>query len=144
MIHILNSIPIKLIAIAVCGGLFSLGGFSFLAARRFIMPFILAIMVSTATNTWWTGLMVLPVIVTLSLGYKNFGQHNFARALWLMVQAVVIGIGLTLTGHLNWFLFIPYCITAAVLAGILNNRLPQIFGDLIFGGILASVLLLIH
>lgn len=144
MLYLLTALPSKLIIIAICGGLFALGGYSFLPARRFIMPFILAIMASVATNVWWEGLCVLPMIAMLCLGYGNFGSGNFARSVWLGLVALVAGVGLLLTGHLAIYFYGPYVIIAAVLAGIINNRLPQIVGDFIFGSWLATIVLIIH
>lgn len=137
-------IEMKLATICICAVLFSLGGYCFLPARRFIMPFILAIAISVITGIWWSGLLVTPVIGTLCLGYKNFGSGNFARAIWLGLQALVIGLGLAITGHLFPILYIPYIVIAAILCGIFNNRLPQIFGDLVFGGWLGIIVLLVR
>lgn len=136
-------IEMKSATIAICGILFAWGGYSFLIARRFIMPFILAIAVIIATGVWWCGLMVLPSMGTLTLGYKNFGQGNFARAIWLGLQALIIAAGLTLTHHLIWPVYAVYALIAAILAGILNNRLPQIWGDIIFGAWLGAIVLLV-
>lgn len=137
-------IEMKFATIAICAALFSLGGYCFLPARRFIMPFILAIAISVVTNIWYAGLLITPVIGTLCLGYKNFGIGNFSRAIWLGLQALAIGLGLAITGHFLILLYVPYIIIAAILAGIFNNRVPQIFGDLIFGGWLGIIVLLVR
>lgn len=135
---------LQLGTIIACACLFAWGGYSFLAARRFILPCVLGVAVSSISGVWWLGLTVLPVMVTLSLAYKHFGMGNLGRAIWLMLQAVVIGLGPHLTHHLELYFYIPYFVIAAVLAGFLNNRVNQIIGDLAFGGWLAFVVFLIH
>lgn len=125
-------IILEIIADIVAGVLDSLGGFHWLFARRYIMPFILGVCISIISHTWWLGLTILPVMGTLCLGYKNFGTGNFSRAMWLFVQAVVIGLGVTITGHLHWYFYVPYIIGAGVLGGVYKNWKQQI-GDLVTG-----------
>lgn len=133
----------KIIVDLICGALFSWGGFSWHNARRFIMPCVIAVMVYFTTHIWWTALMILPVMGTLCLGYKNFGDGSFSRGCWLFVQAVVIGIGLLLTHHLAWYIYIPYIIVAGVLGGTLYN-LNQVIGDIIFGCWLGIIVLFVR
>lgn len=135
-------ILVKLAIDAICGVLNSLGGFHFLWMRRYIMPFVLAIAASIQLHILWIGLVVLPVIGTLCLGYFGKGSH-FGRGLWLFLQSLVIGIGLLLTGHIYWYFFLPYIVISGVLGGSLVN-LFQPIGDFIEGFWLGSIILLIH
>ncbi len=98
-------------------------------------------MVSLTTHIWWTGIFVLPVIGTLCLGY--FSGNNWGRALWLFIQAVVIGLGCLLTGHLNWYFYIPYIIGAGVLGGLYKNW-KQYIGDFIAGSYLGLIVLFVR
>lgn len=125
----------------LCGILNSLGGYHWLFCRRYIMPVVLAVAFSLIIHVWWVGLMVLPVMGTLCLGYFPWGW--FGRASWLGLQAVVIGAGACLTGHFAWYFYFP-CVVLAFLAGGLLYDLQQIYGDVIFGMILALPLFFIH
>ena len=136
-------IELKIAVSLICGALDALGGFCFLPARRFIMPFILAVTVSILLHIWWIGVLVLPVIGTLVLGYKDFGSGHFSRGMWLFVQYSVLGIGLFLTGHLSWYLYAPYCILGGILGGLLVSWW-QPLGDFIEGLFLGSIIFLIH
>lgn len=139
---------IKIVVDLLCGALNAIGGYSWHNARRYIMPVLLGgeaalIAWENKKQDWWAGLLVLPVIGTLCLGYKNFGNGNLSRALWLFVQAVVIGLGLTITGHLAWAVYIPYIVFAGVLGGIYKNW-QQVWGDMIAGIYLGSIVYFIH
>lgn len=135
-------IELKLAIMVICGFLNSWGGYSFHNARRYFMPLVLAISVSYVTHILWLGLVIIPVIGTLILGYKRFGSGNFSRAMWLFLQFSVCGIGLLLTGHLNWYFYIPYCILGGALGGTLVN-VYQPIGDFIEGLFLGSIVILI-
>lgn len=124
------NILIKLFIDGICGCLNAWGGFNFLAARRFIMPFVIGVGVSIASGCWYLGLTVLPVMGTLCLGY--FGKKFWGRGLWLALQAAVIGAGSLILGHLVWYAYAPYVIGGLLLAGFLYN-LEQIISDIIFG-----------
>lgn len=130
----------KIIVILACGALNSWGGFSWHDARRFIMPVVLAVTASFLTHIWWSGFLVLPVIGTLCLGY--FSDKNWGRGLWLFLQAVMIGLGLTITGHIYWFIYVPYVIGAGILGGIYKNWW-QPLGDFITGCYLGLIVLFI-
>ena len=141
-------VAIKILVDLLCGVLNAIGGYSWHNARRYIMPVLLAgeagvIAWEKKKSDWWAGLLVLPVIGTLVLGYKNFGTGNLSRALWLFLQAVVIGLGLTLTGHLSWFIYLPYIIGAGILGGLYRNW-QQVLGDMVAGTYLGSVVYCIH
>ena len=136
-------IAVKLIIASLCGILDSIGGYCFVPARRFIMPFVLAIAVSIISRTWWLGIGVLLIIPTLCLGYKDFGKGNFSRGMWLFVQYVLCGLVMTITGHLSWYLYLPYCVLGGVLGGSLVS-VWQPLGDLIEGFMLGSIIFIIH
>ena len=132
---------IKIIVDLICGALNAWGGFSWHNARRYLMPVVLGITVSVLTHIWWLGLLILPVIGTLCLGYFHFG--NFGRGLWLFLQSFVIGAGLLLTGHLVWYFYIPYCIISGILGGLLV-KLYQPIGDAIEGCWLGIIVFLVR
>lgn len=134
---------IKLFISAICGLLDSIGGLFWIPSRRFLMPILLAVSVSIFLHIWWVGILILPVIGTLVLGYKNFGKGNFSRGLWLFVQYALVGIGLCLTGHLAWYFYIPYCVLGGILGGSLVS-VWQPLGDFIEGLFLGSILFLLR
>lgn len=132
---------IEIISDILAGVLDALGGWHWLFARRFIMPFVLGVVISIVSHTWWLGLTVLPVMGTLTLGY--FSGKNWGRGLWLFLQAVVIGLGCFLLHHLAWYFYIPYIVGAGVLGGIYKNWQQKI-GDLITGGYLGLIVFLVR
>lgn len=132
---------IKIICDLLCGVLNSWGGYSYHNARRFMMPLIMGISVSLITHIWWAGLLVLPVIGTLCLGY--FSDKNWGRALWLFLQAVVIGLGLNITGHLQWYFYVSYIIGSGILGGFYKSWY-QPFGDFIVGIYLGLIIFICH
>lgn len=135
---------IKIILDLICGFLFSWGGKSFIEARRFIMPIIISCGVSISIHTWWIGLLILPVMGTLCLGYPKFISNQFfARGLWLALQAFIIGLGCLILGHLSWYFYIPYIVIAFLLCGFLYN-IKQIIGDAIFGCWLGIIIFLVR
>ena len=134
-------LPIKLAVDAICGVLNSLGGWHFLWMRRFCMPVLLAVTACFCLHPWYYGALCLPAIGTLCLKY--FSGENWGRGLWLFVQAIALAVGLTLTGHLAWFIFVPYCIGSGILGGIYKNWFQPI-GDLIAGVYLGLFILFVH
>ena len=131
----------KIICILGCAALNAWGGWKWHNSRRSLMPCLIALTISIVTRIWWTGLLVLPVIGTLTLGY--FSDKNWGRALWLFVQAVSISIGLLITGHSLWYFVLPYVVLAGVLGGIYKNW-NQIIGDSITGAYLALIVLIVR
>ncbi len=131
---------IKIIIDICCGALDAWGGYSWHNARRFIMPCLIAISVSTITGVWWLGLTVLPVMGTLCLGY--FSGQNWGRALWLFTQAMVISLPLLVLSHLQWYWFVPYVIGAGLLGGLYKNW-KQVYGDFITGCWLGLIVLMV-
>jgi hypothetical protein len=150
-------IVIILVVMGVGGLLDALGGGGFLFCRRYIMPSLLAAGISTITYTfnpvwysWLVGLLVTPMMGTLSLGYANFGEGNFSRAVWLLVQAAIAGLFLVVIScffhaHLLvWWLYILYVLLAGVWGGIYKNW-QQFFGDWITGSLgLCSLILYVY
>lgn len=142
------NIFIEIFIVIGCGALNSWGGYSWHNARRFLMPILLAgeasfIAWQKNQKNWWVGLMVLPVIGTLCLGYPS--GKNWGRALWLFLQAVLIGLGLTITHHLlgTWFTFSMYAVLAGVLGGLYKNWW-QPLGDFVAGCYLGSIMFFVH
>lgn len=132
----------------LCGMLNSLGGYHWLFCRRYIMPFILGGEAMLLTwekvkKDWWAGLLILPVIGTLCLAYKNFGSGNFSRAVWLLIQAFIISLGLTLTGHILWYITLPYVVGAGILGGFYRTW-QQLIGDFVAGCYLGSIMFFVH
>ena len=136
-------LAIKLCIASLCGALDGIGGLCWLPARRFIIPVVLCVSVSTLLHIWWIGLLVLPVIGTLVLGYKNFGSGKFSRGCWLFVQYVIVGLGLFLTGHLAWYFYFPYAVLGGVLGGTLIS-VEQFLGDFIDGLFLGCIIFLVR
>lgn len=124
-----------------CGALNAWGGYKFIEARRFIMPFVLAVYVSIKSHVWLLGFVVLPAMGTLTLGY--FSDKNWGRALWVFVQALALTAGVTILGHLNWLIVIPYLIGAGVLGGVYKNW-QQLIGDAAVGVYLSLFIWGIH
>jgi len=132
---------IEIISCLLCGILDALGGWRFIWMRRFIMPSVIGVTVSLVTHVWWCGLLTLPVMGTLCLGY--FSGQNWGRGLWLFTQAVVISIGLTITGHMAWYYFLGYTVIAGFLGGIYKNW-QQNVGDFVTGCWLGTVVLFVR
>ena len=132
---------LELFIMLSCGALNAWGGYSWHNARRFIMPIVLGYGISIVTNAWWLGLLILPVMGTLCLGY--FSDKNWGRALWIFLQAFVIGIGLLMTEHLIWYYFLAYVVIAGVVGGLYKN-LKQIYGDFFIGTYLGCIILLVR
>ena len=138
----------KIIVAIGCGVLNALGGYHWLFCRRYIMPVLFGgeatlLAWEKKKQDWWAGLLILPVIGTLCLAYKNFGTGNLSRALWLLVQALVISIGLTLTGHIFWYVSIGYVVGAGVWGGLYRNWY-QPLGDFVVGTWLGCIVFFIH
>lgn len=135
------SLILKLSIDAICASLNALGGYHFLWMRRYIMPIMIGISFSIITHVWWVLFLTWPAIGTLSIGYSKDG--NFGRALWLGVQCAIMGIGLLLTHHIEWYLYFIYIIFGCVLGGLYRNW-NQIFGDIITGCYIGIIILLVR
>lgn len=91
-------------------------------AQRYILPAIYSIGVSYESSCWWLGLTTLPVIIPIDLGYKDYGnKDSVARALWLFVICIVAGIGPSITNHLSWMVYFPYCVVAGFVGTLTRN-----------------------
>lgn len=131
----------QFITVIACGLLNAWGGYSWHNARRFLMPCLLAVNASICSHTWWIGILLLPTMGTLCLGY--FGSGNAGRACWIVLQAFMLSIGLFLTGHVAWYFFIPYVIGSGILGGLYKNWY-QPLGDMITGSYLGLIILCIR
>jgi hypothetical protein len=131
----------KIIIYAVGGVFNSWGGYNFLAARRFIWPFAVGGAVSIITVTWWLGLLCLPSMGTLCLGY--FKGDNFGHGLRWLLCGIAMWLGVTILGHLSWFIFIPHVILCGVLCGFSKNWNQRI-GDAICGCFLTLPILFVR
>lgn len=161
MLELLTALPSKLIIIAICAALFWLGGFCFLASRRFVFPFVLAVYASIVLAMLWPLTMFSCAgIFCLGYGEKSPLRHcfgnGFGRGVWGLLAAICLSVPLFLTHHLGepiGFLHITplLCFVEFVLYLALNftlenalKNIPQCIGDPIMGAGFASIVLLIH
>jgi hypothetical protein len=78
------------------------------------------------------------------LGYSTYGKSDgFDRAVWLMLIAVAAGLGPALTGHLSWFLYVPWCIVCAIWGGVTRMWWNVIIAP-ISGLIIGSIIFMVH
>ena len=136
---------IILVIMTLGGHLDALGGKHWLFCRRWIMPFLLGVGVSAIIYSffpvWYSFLAIFavyPMAGTLTLPYS--GDGNFGRAVWLLINAIVGGLFLTLVTYfchaplLFWWIYLIYVILAAVWGG--RYRLwSQFPGDWITGSL---------
>lgn len=140
----MNPLIVKLIVLASCAGCKLIGELWWHNAQRFIMPIILGLGVSIVSHCWWLGLTVLPCIAPICLGYSAYGKSDgFDRAVWLMLIIIAEGLGSALTGHLSWFLYVPWVILSAVWGGVTRSWLNLIIAP-ISGLIIGAMILIIH
>jgi hypothetical protein len=132
---------VKLAIDVACGMLDSLGGFHWLFCRRYIMPAVIAVAVSYFSHVWWLGVLCLPSMGTLCIGYPS--GSNWGRGLWLFIQAIALSLGCVLLGHLAWWIAVPYIVGAGFLGGIYKNW-PQVVGDFLTGFYLSIFIFFIH
>lgn len=141
-------IEIKLAVIAVCAALFWLGGYRFLAARRFIMPTILSLTCLVALHTL-LALTMLSTIGVFCLGYgeksplRHIFGNGWGRGVWGLLAGTCLSLGLFLTGHLFWWIFLPYLALNFTLENALKN-IPQWLGDPLIGLGFSSIVIFIH
>lgn len=140
---------IKIITVILSAFLFAWGGYSWHNARRYLMPFVITITLLIITNYDWRCLTSLSSVLFLSIGYgeKSVFHHIFGngwgRGMWALLVAGSISVGLFLTGHLAWYLLLPYLAICFTMENTLKN-IKQIPGDLIFGTAFGSIVLLVH
>lgn len=90
--------------------------------QRFVLPIVYSIGVSFVSHCWWLGLTTITMVGALCLGYKDYGsKDSVARALWLFVICTLAGLGPTVTGHLAWFIYLPYIIVAGFIGTLTRN-----------------------
>lgn len=141
-------ILVKLLVMLGCAALFWWGGFSFLSARRDIMPPILASACALFAQTFWAFTM-LPVVAIYHLGYgeKSLFRHIFGdgwgRGVWGLLAGLCLSVGLLVTGHLDWYWFIPYLGLNFTLENALKN-IPQKIGDPLIGCGFACIIFFVH
>ena len=143
--------PLLILVSDFIGGVLdALGGYHWLFARRFILPFVLGAIASVSgcvhagnLSEWWIGFLCLPAMGTMTLGYPS--GDNWGRGLWLFIQAIALGIGLTVFHHImwSWFVFVPYVILAGALGGIYKNW-KQTVGDFVTGTYLGTILFFVR
>lgn len=126
---------VKLTVLASCAACKLIGELCWHNAQRFIMPLILAIGVCSILHSW-VGILVLPMIAPLCMGYKTYGKSDgFDRAIWLMLIVLAEGLGVAIIHHLSWFIYIPWVILTAVWGGVtrawLNIVIAPISGAII-------------
>ena len=135
---------IKLIALGSCAACKLVGELWWHNAQRFIMPPVLALCICLVLHSWWLGLLCLPMIGPLCMGYKDYGKSDgFDRAVWLLLICVAAGLGLFLTKHLAWYFYAPYCILGAVWGGVTRQWLNLVIAP-ISGLIIGSIILLVR
>lgn len=121
--YILQYWQLKLAVIILCAICKLVGELWWHDAQRFVMPIlILCPIVSIIIHIWWVGLLLLPMIAPLVLGYKVYGSSDgFDRGMWLFLILVVEGLGLCLTHHLSWFIYVPWCILGGIWGATTRN-----------------------
>lgn len=148
MLQLLTALPSKLIVIGICSALFWLGGFSFLAARRFIMPTILCVVSLLISNSFLC-LTMLSCIGIYCLGYgdksplRHIFGNGWGRGVWGLLAAICLSLALLLTHHIPILFFVLYLALNFTLENALKN-MPQVIGDPIIGAGFSSIVILIH
>lgn len=141
-------LELKISVMVICAGLFWWGGFSFLAARRFIMPTCLMITSMVISHNLWTITMLSCMgIFCLGYGEKSPLRHIFGngwgRGVWGFLAAICLSLALFLTHHLSIWFFVLYLSFNFTLENLLKN-INQKIGDPIIGLVFSSIVLLIH
>lgn len=139
----MSIIIIKLFIALLCSFLFWLGGFSFLSARRFIMPFVLMIAAFWLTHSWIC-FSLTTAMGFLCLGYGDnsplrhcFG-NGWGRGVWGLLVAIALSLGLFLFGFISPIFFAFYLILNFTFENALKD-INQKIGDPIIGFGFASL-----
>lgn len=136
-------LTVKLAIISLCMALKLIGELWWHNAQRYIMPIIITAGIFYITHSWWS-FTSLSMIGALVMGYKTYGsKDSVARALWLFVICVVAWLGQVITGHLTWFIYVPYIIGAG-WAGTLTRNINNLIGAPINGFWIGLPILFIH
>jgi hypothetical protein len=137
-------LTVQLIVLSSCAACKLIGELFYHNAQRFIMPIILAIGICIVLHSFYLGFLVLPMIAPLCMGYNDYGPSDgFDRAVWLLLICVAAGIGLALTGHLSWWLYVPWCILGAVWGGVTRMWWNVIIAP-ISGAYIGLLIFLVH
>jgi len=108
------------------------------------MPVIMAVGICIVLHSWWLGVLCLPMIAPLCMGYKDYGKSDgFDRAVWLLLICLVEGLGLAICHHLSLWLYIPWVILAAVWGGVTRAWLNLIIAP-ISGLIIGLIIFLVR
>ena len=129
---------IKLLLILLSSFLNWAGGYHWLWARRFIMPFAIALFIAIKINIWWLFLACgVPMVICLSL-------HDQNRGVWCVLTALGVSFALLVTGHIHWYFWVIYCALNYLIGAILNkNKAGQLIEDIVEGAGFASLIFLI-
>ena len=134
----------KLLVVAMCMGLKLLGEIVNHDFQRFVLPPIYSLAVSYITGTWWLGLLTLPMIAPIDLGYKDYGsKDSVARALWLFVICVVGSFSLAWLGYISWGFEIPFLICSGWV-GTLDRNIWNVIGAPLNGLTIGLPILALH
>lgn len=140
----MNPWLVKISVIVTCMALKLIGELWQHNAQRFVLPIIYSLAVSVQSHCLWLGLTTFPMIGALLMGYKVYGSNSAVdRALWLFVICVIAGLGPTVTGHLDWWVYLPYIITAGFV-GTLTRNINNLIGAPINGLWISLPILFIH
>jgi hypothetical protein len=139
---------IKLVVMLICAALYFIGGLCFLPARRFIMPFVIALACAFFTGVWWAFFLPLPMIGCLCIGYgedswlRKILPDAIARAVWGFLVAITASFGLLMAGFLPLWAFMPYLAVNLLLNGLLVHW-KQVIADPILGLGFSSLILFV-
>ena len=139
---------LKLAVLIVSSFLFWLGGYSWLPARRFIMPAILTVLALVLTQSWWC-LSMLSCMGIFCLGYgeksplRHIFGNGWGRGVWGLLAAICLSLPLFLTHHIGVILLLAYLSLNFTLENALKD-VKQYIGDPIIGAGFASIVLLIR
>lgn len=131
-----------------CGGLNLLGGLAYHNSRRFIMPILIAIIVSINVHIWWIGATCLLASPCLCIGYgeKSFLWKYFndfwGRFIWMVLVSLGFTLGLMVLHHLAVWIGIVYIIGNGILGSTLR-KINEIISESLFGITLASFILFV-
>lgn len=143
------ALHVKFIIVAICAALFWYGGYAWHNARRFIMPAILCCTMLFASRWCLWAISSLSCMGVFCLGYGDksplrriFG-NGLGRGVWGFLAALTLSIWAVCTGHLAWYIFLPYLALNFTLENALKD-IPQVIGDPIIGASLASIVFIVH
>ena len=139
---------IQATVIILSGVLFAAGGYHWLICRRYFMLLVIAIGCFLITHSWWS-FTVLAGIPFLCLGYgdnspfRHIFNQGWCRSVWGLLVALILSLGLLLTGFMPWYWFTVYLVLGFTLDNALKS-LYQIAGDFIVGASLGCIILMVR